>query len=100
PVIDRVSKEREFADIVPISATTGDGVDALETAVIAQLPDGPHLYPAEYLTDQPERFFVAEMFREQVLQHTHAELPFSTAVVVDQFEAPDDKGLFRLYCPS
>ena len=92
PVIDRVSKERSFAGIVPVSATTGDGMDTLEKAVLAQLPDGEPLYPEDYLTDQPERFFVAEMVREQVLQHTHAELPFSTAVVVDQFEEPDDKG--------
>jgi len=98
PVIERVSKEREFADIVPVSGTTGDGVDRLEKAVLAQLPDGEPLYPEDYLTDQPERFFVAEMVREQVLQHTHAELPFSTAVVVDQFQEPDDKGLLRLYC--
>jgi len=98
PVIDRVSREREFADIVPVSATTGDGVDMLEKAVLAQLPDGEPLYPEDYLTDQPERFFVAEMVREQVLQHTHAELPFTTAVVVDQFGEPDEKGLLRLYC--
>ena len=62
------------------------------------LPEGEPLYPADYLTDQPERFFVAEIVREQVLQHTHAELPFSTAVVVDEFEEPDEKGLMRLYC--
>ena len=63
------------------------------------MPEGEPLYPEDYLTDQPERFFVAEMVREQVLQHTHAELPFSTAVVVDKFEEPDEKGLLRLYCP-
>jgi len=98
PVIDRVSREREFADIVPVSATTGDGVDMLEKAVLAQLPDGEPLYPEDYLTDQPERFFVAEMVREQVLRHTHAELPFSTAVVVDQFDEGAPDGLLRLYC--
>ena len=54
--------------------------------------------PPDYLTDQPERFFVSELVREQVLQHTHAELPYSTAVVVDKFEEPDEKGLMRLYC--
>src|SRR6185295_13515791 len=94
PVIDRVSKEREFADIVPVSATTGDGVDTLEKAVLAQLPDGEPLYPEDFLTDQPERFFVAEMVREQVLQHTHAELPFASAVVIDRFE--EEEGLVRI----
>ncbi len=98
PIIDRVRTVREFAAIVPIAATTGDGVEALERALIECLPDGEPLYPEDYLTDQPERFFVAEMVREQVLRHTHAELPFSTAVVVDQFAEPDEHGLMRLYC--
>ena len=98
PVIDRVSREREFADIVPVSATTGDGVDMLEKAVLAQLPDGEPLYPEDYLTDQPERFFVAEMVREQVLQHTHDELPFSTAVLVDRIQAEESGGLTQIYC--
>jgi len=65
---------------------------------LARLPEGEPLYPEDYLTDQPERFFVAEAVREQVLQHTHAELPYSSAVVVDKFEEPDEKGLMRLYC--
>jgi GTPase len=98
PIIDEWQHVREFAAIVPVSAMTGDGVEALEEAVLDQLPEGEPLYPEDYLTDQPERFFAAEIVREQVLRHTHAELPFSTAVVVDQFEEPDEGGLLRLYC--
>jgi GTPase len=98
PIIDEWQHVREFAAIVPVSAMTGDGVEALEDAVLDQLPEGEPLYPEDYLTDQPERFFAAEIVREQVLRHTHAELPFSTAVVVDQFEEPDEGGLLRLYC--
>ena len=98
PIIDEWQHVREFAAIVPVSATTGDGVEALEQAVLDHLPEGEALYPEDYLTDQPERFFAAEIVREQVLRHTHAELPFSTAVVVDQFEEPDERGLLRLYC--
>jgi len=98
PIIERVSKEREFAAIVPVSATSGDGVPILEGVFLEQLPEGEALYPADYLTDQPERFFVAEIVREQVLQHTHAELPFSTAVVVDQFDEVESGKLLRLYC--
>src|SRR5207248_1219885 len=57
------------------------------------------MYPADYLTDQPERFFAAEIVREKVLQFTHAEIPFSSAVVVEKFEEPQGpKGLMRLYC--
>jgi GTPase len=98
PIIDRVRQVREFAGIVPISATTGDGVDVLERVFLEHLPEGVPLYPADYLTDQPERFFVAEIVREQVLRHTHAELPFSTAVIVDQFDEAGTGGLLRLYC--
>ncbi len=98
PIIDDWQHVREFAAIVPVSALTGDGVEALEHAVLDSLPEGEPLYPEDYLTNQPERFFAAEIVREQVLQHTHAELPFSTAVVVDKFEEPDEAGLLRLYC--
>jgi GTP-binding protein Era len=98
PIIDEWQHVREFAAIVPVSAATGDGVDVLEQAVLDHLPEGEALYPDDYLTDQPERFFAAEIVREQVLRHTHAELPFSTAVVVDQFQEPDEGGLLRLYC--
>ncbi len=67
--------------------------------LLAHLPEGDPLYPEDYLTDQPERFFAAELVREQVLRHTHDELPFSTAVVVDQFDEPETPGgLMRLHC--
>jgi GTPase len=98
PVIDAWQREGTFADIIPLSASTGENVDRLEHALWQHLPEGEPLYPPDYLTDQPERFFVAELVREQVLQHTHAELPYSTAVVVDKFDEPDEKGLMRLYC--
>jgi GTP-binding protein Era len=97
PLIDRYSRIG-FADVVPISALSGENVDRLERVILQHLPDGEPLYDEDYLTDQHERFFVAELVREQVLEQTRAELPFSSAVVVDKFEEPDDKGLMRLYC--
>lgn len=94
-----VEYEREgFEELVPVSALTGENVDRLEQVLLTHLPEGDPVYPDDYLTDQPERFFVSELVREQVLQHTRDELPFSTAVVVDKFEEPDAKGLMRLYC--
>jgi GTP-binding protein Era len=93
-----MSRDFVFAEIVPVSALTGENVDRLEAVFLRLLPDGEPLYPPDYLTDQPERVIVAEIVREQVLVHTRAELPFSTAVVVDRFEEPDDSGLMRLYC--
>jgi GTP-binding protein Era len=97
PSIERY-RDVGFADIVPISALTGDNVERLEQVLLSHLPEGEPLYDEEYLTDQHERFFVAELVREQVLEHTHAELPFASAVIVDKFEEPDDNGLMRLYC--
>jgi GTP-binding protein Era len=98
PLIDRMRTAYEFAEIVPVSARTGENVPRLEQLFLDHLPDGQPLYPLDYLTDQPERFFVAEIVREQVLAHTRQELPFSTAVVVDGFEEPDERGLMGLYC--
>jgi GTP-binding protein Era len=98
PLIDTWRQEHDFADIVPVSALTGENVDRLEEVFLSRLPEGEPLYPPDYLTDQPERFFVAEAVREQVLRHTHAELPFTSAVVVDRFEEADENGLMRLYC--
>jgi GTP-binding protein Era len=72
-----------------VSAATGEGVDHLERAIIDQLQEGEPLYPADFLTDQPERFFAAELVREKLLQFTRAEIPFSSAVVVDRFEEAD-----------
>ncbi|HUU32599.1 MAG TPA: GTPase Era [Vicinamibacterales bacterium] len=99
PRMAAVAKKGTAVDIVPVSAETGENVGRLEEVLLAHLPESPALFPEDYLTDQPERFFVAELVREQVLRHTHAELPFSSAVVVDAFEEPATPGgLLRLHC--
>ncbi len=98
PIIDWYRRQREFAAIVPVSALTGDGVEILEREIIGQLPEGEPRYPDDFLTDQPERVLAAETVREKVLQHTHAELPFTTAVIVDMFDDETQPGLLRLYC--
>jgi GTPase len=99
PIIQHYAESGTFAEIVPLSASTGDNVDRLEQAIIARLPEGEPLYPADYLTDQPERFFASEIVREKLLQFTHAEIPFSSAVVVDRFEEPaEPNGVLKLYC--
>jgi GTP-binding protein Era len=98
PLIQQYDAIGTFAEIVPVSAATGDNVDRLERAIIDRLPAGEPMYPADYLTDQPERFFAAEIVREKLLQFTHAEIPFSSAVVIDRFEEPEGSGPLRLYC--
>lgn len=99
PMIDRYRTAADFAEIVPVSATTGENVDRLERAIVERLPEGERLYPDDFLTDRPERFFAAEIVREKVLQFTHAEIPFASAVVIDRFEEVAGKNpLLRLYC--
>lgn len=98
PIIDRYRRAHPFVEFVPISATDGTNVDVLETLFLQYVPDGEPLYPPDYVTDQPERLFVGEIVREQVLQLTHAELPFSTAVVVDRFGEPGADNVVTLYC--
>jgi GTPase len=99
PLMQQFSDTASFTEIIPVSAATGDNVDRLERLLIDRLPEGEARYPSDYLTDQPERFMAAEMVREKVLQFTHAEIPFSSAVVIDRFEEPaEEGGLLRLFC--
>ena len=98
PIIDHYRQEHPFAEVVPASAIDGTNVDTLERLFLQYLPDGEPMYPPDYLTDQTERFFVAEIVREQVLQLTHDELPFSTAVVIDRFDEAEDGKRVDLYC--
>lgn len=92
PLIQHYAQAADFKAIVPISALTGDGLPALETEILAALPEGEPLYPGDYLTDQTERTLAAELVREKVLLHTHDELPFTTAVLIDSFEEPTAPG--------
>src|SRR5688572_1543716 len=98
PIIDHYQQAHPFVEIVPVSAADGTNVDVLEKLFLQYLPDGEPLYPPDYLTDQTERFWVAEIVREQVLRLTHDELPFSTAVVVDKFDEESSEELVNLYC--
>ena len=99
PIIERHSKEADYAEIIPISAGTGDNVDRLERAIVERLPPGEPRYPEDYLTDQPERFFAGEIVREKLLQFTRAEIPFASAVVIDRFEeASPAQPILHLYC--
>lgn len=89
PLIDTYQKAFSFAQVMPVSARTGEGVQALLDEVVKVLPMGPALYDSEMLTDQQERQLVAEYIREQVLHHCHQEIPYSVAVTVDHFDESD-----------
>ncbi len=86
PLIEHYKALRKFAEYLPVSAVTGAGLDDLKQAVIARLPQGPPWFPADYITDQPERFMAAELIREKILAETRQEVPHSVAVVVDRWE--------------
>ena len=98
PLIETASRWHDFAAIVPVSAATGDGIDRLERVLLEHMPEGDAIYPEDFLTDQPERVLAAETVREKLLQHTRAELPFSSAVVVDEFDEGDRGKILRIYC--
>ncbi len=74
----------DFKKVFEVSAVTGAGLTNLLEAVVADLPAGPQYYPAEMVTDHPERFIVAEFIREQVIRYTQEEIPHSVAVTIDQ----------------
>jgi GTPase len=99
PLIDHYRRAHPFVEIVPVSAIDGTNVEVLEKLFLQYLPEGEPLYPPDYVTDQSEKFAAAEIVREQVLQLTHDELPFSTAVIVDKFEEPtEEQKVLGLYC--
>lgn len=86
-----------FDEIVPISASKGEGVDELVALFFRNVDEGEARYPVDDFTTQPERFFAAEIVREKVLHHTEAELPYTTAVNVDRFEDDEDAGVIRIW---
>lgn len=93
-LIEKYQALHDFAAYMPISALKADSVDLLLKEILARLPQGPALYPKDYLTDQPERFLAAEILREKVLHLTHQEVPHAVAVMVDQWE--DTPALLRI----
>ena len=86
PIIDNYRGLLDFSEVVPLSALTGENVELLAELLLRHLPEGERLYPEDFLSDQPERFFIAEMVREQILRMTREEIPYSAGVVIDSFK--------------
>jgi GTP-binding protein Era len=86
PYLDRLSKTREFAAIVPVSAKTGKNIPELLAALREALPEAPAMYPPDQLTDRDERFFAAELLREKIFEQMGAEMPYRCEVVIDSFK--------------
>ena len=86
PLIERYGELFPFLESIPISARTGVGLEELTSAVKKHLPEGPALFPEDFLTDQPMRFLAAEIVRERILQAAREEVPHAAAVLIDEWE--------------
>lgn len=95
PLIETYAKIHSFDHIIPISATEGTGVDELKNVLVEMLPEGPPQFPEDDVSDLPVRFFVSEMIREQILRLTGEEIPYKTAVVVEEFKEEPRRVLIR-----
>ncbi len=93
PIMERFSQKRPFEQIIPISALLGDGVEILVRELLKILPEGPRLFPEDMVTDLPERFLAAELIREKVFHLTREEIPYATAVVIEEFKEREEKNL-------
>lgn len=89
PIIEKYQALYPFASVVPISALEGNNVDTLLGQIKEHLPEGPQFYPADQVTDHPERFIISELIREKVLHLTREEIPHSIAVVIDSIKKMD-----------
>ncbi|KRK87901.1 GTPase Era [Lentilactobacillus sunkii] len=94
PIIDQYKNALEFKDVYPISALQGNNVPELIDTLIKELPNGPQYYPADEVTDHPERFVISELIREKVLELTRQEIPHSTAVVIESIKT--EESLLRI----
>ena len=89
-IIESYKDRYDFAEIVPISALQGNNVEDLLTTITKYLPEGPQYYPADQVTDHPERFIISELIREKVLHLTREEIPHSIAVMIDKIRRDEE----------
>ena len=96
PYIDEYRNIFDFADIIPISALEKENLEQLKNAILKLIPIGQSFYPTDQVTEHPERFFVSEIIREKIFQNYGEEIPYSTAVVIDEFtEQPGRKDVIK-----
>lgn len=93
PIMDQYQKLHPFKEILPISAITGEGIDILLDEILKVLPESPPYYPEDMVTDQTERFWVSEIIREKVIHQSYQEIPYSTAVTIEEFKEHPEKKL-------
>ena len=94
PILEFYQQEHDYREMIPISATKGDNHEVLLEKLAENLPEGDFLYPAEYVTDQQEQSMVGERIREKVLHNTRQELPYASAVLLEEFDEEERKDGF------
>ncbi|MEK3890691.1 GTPase Era [Bacillus sp. FSL K6-3431] len=96
PLIEQYKEKYKFAEVLPISALEGNNVDRLLEQILLQMPEGPQYYPADQITDHPERFIVSELIREKALHLTREEIPHSIAVLIEKMEQKADQDIVHV----
>lgn len=95
PWLENVGQKHDFAAMIPLSAKTGVQVDSLLARLPAYMPEGPHLFPDDQITDRPTRFLCAELLREKIFRRCGQELPYSTTVDIESFQ--EEGNLIRIH---
>jgi GTP-binding protein Era len=93
PIMDRYQRLFPFREILPVSAMIGEGIEILLNEILKVLPESPPFYPEDLVTDQTERFWVSEIIREKVIHQSYQEIPYSTAVTIEEFKEHPEKNL-------
>lgn len=97
PLIDEYRKKISLAEVIPISALKGNNIETLLLEIEKYLPEGPKYYPDDQVTDHPERFIVAELIREKVLELTREEVPHSIAIVIEEMKHRADSNAVYIH---
>jgi GTP-binding protein Era len=94
PFIQNLAERHTFVELIPVSARDGDNAEALAESVLSRLPEGEAIFPDDQISDRSERFFAAELLREQLIRRYHQELPYAVTVEIEQFE--EDNGRYNI----
>ena len=95
PYMEMLGSQHDFLQVIPVSAKNGNQLDTLEENILAALPEGENIFPEDQLTDRSERFFAAELIREQLTRHYHMELPYAATVEIESFA--EEPKLYRIH---
>lgn len=94
PFIQNLTERHDFVEVIPVSARDGDNAEVLANSVLSRLPDGEPIFPDDQISDRSERFFAAELLREQLIRRYHQELPYAVTVEIERFE--EENGRYNI----